>query len=103
MTVCRFYKGEKPHRMVKYAARHWAHYRCWFEARAREFDLAKDLEDQIVELIKQLHVWELQEFPVLALADWLEDSGRVPQRAMDLLHRAINERAAMGERVGNRA
>ncbi len=103
MNVCRLCKGEKPHRMVKYAPRHWAHYPCWFRARAREFDLTRDLEDQIVELLKQRHVWELQEFPVLALGDWLEDSGRVPQRAMDLLHRAINERTAMEEVVGNKA
>ncbi len=95
MTVCRFCKGEKPHRMFKYAPRHWAHYPCWFGARARDLDLAKDLEDQIVDILKQLQVWEIQEFPVLALGDWLEDYGRVPRRAMDLLQRAINERAAM--------
>lgn len=94
MNVCRFCKADKYIRLFPYAARHWAHYPCWFEARAQKFDPTRDLEDQVVALLKDLPAWQIEQFPVPPLADWLEARGVGPRRAMDCLSRALHESTA---------
>lgn len=71
--VCRFCKEyHNRQRMFKYAARHWAHYDCWLQAKGAE--LADPSNHSQVEAMLEacLHGWQLREFPVFRLADWLE-------------------------------
>ena len=61
-------------KMFKYAARHWAHFRCWLWSRVPE--LPKPVtEVAVVRLLATLHVHELNDFPVMAVADVLESYG----------------------------
>lgn len=73
MHVCRFCKSDhKRQNMVKYAARHWAHYDCWLEAKGKELDPRPQARDVVGMLQTSLHDWQLRGFPVFRMADWLE-------------------------------
>ena len=77
--------------MLKYAARHWAHYRCWLRVKSAEIpvSLKKSRETLLDLLVTNLHSCQLAEFPVMGLADHMESYG-VPGRALTLLERALN-------------
>lgn len=73
MHICRFCKQDhKRQRMFKYAARHWAHYDCWLKAKGAEISDPGDYHRVEAVLEACLHGWQLREFPVFKLADWLE-------------------------------
>lgn len=70
--MCRFCKQDhNKQRMFKYAARHWAHYDCWLAAKGLELDNPSDYCQLEAMLEACLHGWQLREFPVFKLADWL--------------------------------
>lgn len=60
--------------MFKYAARHWAHFRCWLWAKIPEQARPLKLEP-LVKLLSTLHVHELNQFPVMALDDVFQSYG----------------------------
>jgi len=60
--------------MFKYAARHWAHFRCWLWAKLPEQSRPLKLES-VVNLLSTLHAHELEQFPVLALSDVFQSYG----------------------------
>ena len=74
MNTCRFCKSdsERKSRMFKYAARHWAHYDCWLDAKGKEIREPGMYADVLQLLQLGLYGWQLQQFPVFKLADWLE-------------------------------
>src|SRR5437667_9542584 len=76
MHMCRFCKEDhNRHRMVKYAARHWAHFDCWLDAKGKELG-PKPTFKAVLELLKtSLHGWQLEQFPVFKLTDWITVSG----------------------------
>lgn len=76
VNVCRVHNPttDAGARMLKYATRHWAHYRCWLWARVPELPRPFKIE-HVTALLSKLHVWQLNEFPVMALADLLESYG----------------------------
>jgi len=95
MHTCRFCKKDRPGvRMVKYAARHWAHYECWIEAKGKEI-LDPAIYQGMLQALEGLHDWQLKQIPVFKLADWLERNGTVcpgktwVDRAMWLVKKAI--------------
>jgi hypothetical protein len=71
--MCRFCKQDhNRQRMFKYAARHWAHYDCWLEAKGKEIR-EPGVYHEILQLLELgMHGWQLEQFPVFKLADWLE-------------------------------
>lgn len=73
MHVCRFCKSDhKRQNMVKYAARHWAHYDCWLEAKGKELTDPQEYRQIETLLETSLHGWQMRNFPVFRMADWLE-------------------------------
>lgn len=76
MHMCRFCRNLKSHhRMVKYAPRHWAHFDCWLDAKGGELG-AKPTFKAVLDLLQtSLHGWQLAQFPVFKLADWLVVNG----------------------------
>lgn len=60
--------------MLKYATRHWAHFRCWLLAKLPEQGRPLKLE-HIVGLLSTLHVHELNQFPVMALSEVFQSYG----------------------------
>lgn len=91
---CRYCKNrdtlQTGQKMLKYAARHWAHYRCWLRVKGAEIPvpLRKSRKALLDLLVTNLYGCQLAEFPVMGLADWMEDFG-VPGRAVTLLEQAI--------------
>lgn len=72
MHTCRFCKTDLHGvRMVRYAARHWAHYGCWLNARGLEI-ADPHIYQGILQALEGLREWQLQGFPVFALSDWLK-------------------------------
>lgn len=74
MHTCRFCKdySTRKDNMVKYGARHWAHFRCWLDAKGKEIR-EPGIYHEILQLLQLgLHDWQLKQFPVFGLADWLE-------------------------------
>lgn len=95
--MCRFCKQDHGRqRMFKYAARHWAHYDCWLEAKGKEIQDPR-IHTQVEAMLEaSMHGWQLREFPVFKLADWLEahKSESAPgkswvDKAMGIIKRAI--------------
>lgn len=76
--MCRFCKQDHNRmRMFKYAARHWAHYDCWLQAKGAEIR-EPGVYHEILQLLQLgMHGWQLRQFPVFKLADWLEAHGVV--------------------------
>lgn len=73
MHTCRFCKQDhKRQRMFKYAARHWAHYDCWLAAKGMEIVEPGNYRGLLAMLQAGLHGWQLRDFPVFRLADWME-------------------------------
>jgi hypothetical protein len=73
MHTCRFCKQDhNRQRMFKYAARHWAHYDCWLEAKGKEIPEPWIYRGILSTLQMGMHDWQLRQFPVFKLADWLE-------------------------------
>jgi hypothetical protein len=71
MHTCRFcrkYEGK----MVKYAARHWAHFECWLLMKGRELEDPTKYEGILDLFVASFHDWQLKQFPVFKLAEWLE-------------------------------
>ena len=64
----------KKAQMFKYAARHWAHFRCWLWAKLPEQARPLKLE-HVVKLLSTLHVHELERFPVCALSEVFQSYG----------------------------
>ncbi len=72
MHTCRFCNVQESRGMVKYAARHWAHFECWLYMKGRELS-DPVAHQQILDLLQaSFHDWQLKQFPVFKLADWLE-------------------------------
>lgn len=59
--------------MLKYATRHYAHYRCWLQSRAAE--LRPLTLANLTAILATLHEHQLHAFPVLALSELLEQHG----------------------------
>lgn len=97
MHTCRFCKQDhKKQRMFKYAARHWAHYECWLNCKGAEIREPWIYRHVEVMLEAGMHGWQLREFPVFRLADWLQshDTKDAPgkswvDKACGILKRAI--------------
>lgn len=95
--VCRFCKQDrKGDRMFKYAARHWAHYECWLNCKGAGVVRPWEYHGILIMLKMGLHGWQLHQFPVFKLADWLRshDTKDVPaktwtDKACWLLKKAI--------------
>lgn len=81
MSVCRLHNPttDNDARMFKYATRHWSHYRCWLWARIPEMPKPLKLE-HLVNLLSQLHSWQLKEFPVMAVADVIQSYGLLNEK-----------------------
>lgn len=97
MHTCRFCKQDrKGDRMFKYAARHWAHYECWLNCKGAEIREPWIYRHIEVMLEAGMHGWQLRNFPVFKLADWLQSHGAESapgkswvDKAMGILQRAI--------------
>lgn len=76
MHTCRFCGDYKDSRsMVKYATRHWAHFGCWLKTKGLELGV-KPSFDAVVDLLgSSFHDWQLKQFPVFQLSDWMEQAG----------------------------
>lgn len=73
MHTCRFCKEyHNRQRMFKYAARHWGHYDCWLYAKGAELQDPSSYRQVEAMLEAGMHGWQMREFPVFRLADWLE-------------------------------
>lgn len=73
MHTCRFCKTDLHGvRMVKYAARHWAHYGCWLNARGKEI-ADPHIYQGVLQALEGLREHQLQGFPVFTLAKWLHE------------------------------
>lgn len=75
--ICRFCKVDNlsfPNagKLVKYAARHWAHYHCWLETKSKEIVDPTEGSQVVAFLAASFHGWQLRNFPVFVLAEWLE-------------------------------
>lgn len=88
--ICRICKNNpltanehKGDRLLKYAVRSYAHYRCWLQYNVMRLPNPKTTH-AIGELLMTLHERQLRELPVLGLADVLESYG-LRTRATDLL------------------
>jgi hypothetical protein len=57
--------------MVKYAARHWAHYECWLQARGAQIQ-EPWIYQGILQALEGLHAWQLKQMPIFRFADWLK-------------------------------
>lgn len=101
--TCRFCKkmDVKAGKLVKYAARHWAHHRCWLEAKSAEID-PTEASNVIGLLSGAFHGWQLRNFPVFGLADWMERKGTEvagkswADKAMNVLKKAIAQSEGLG-------
>lgn len=96
MHTCRFCKQDhKRQRMFKYAARHWAHYDCWLQAKGAEIADTGDYHGIEALIEACLHGWQMRQFPVFKLADWLKaHKTNAPgkswgDKAMGILERSI--------------
>lgn len=74
MHTCRFCRdySTRKDNMVKYAARHWAHFECWLLMKGREIQDPTRHEEILNLLVATFHDWQIKQFPVFKLADWLE-------------------------------
>lgn len=96
MSVCRVHNPttDAEARMFKYAARHWAHFRCWLWARVPQ--LAKPLKiEHVVRLLSTLHVHELNQFPVMALSELVQSYGLLDEKRDGFVDVVIVMRAAI--------
>ncbi len=103
MHTCRFCKKDDPKlgQFVKYGARHWAHYGCWLGAKEQVLRrraaqrLMRISVGEVVETLTELHAWQLRNFPVFRLADFVKTNGitctgkTAVDKAMYLLKLAI--------------
>lgn len=103
--ICRFCNVDnssfpKAGKLVKYAARHWAHHHCWLSTKGRELSDPSDSKQVVALLAASFHGWQLRQFPVFVVAEWLERKGtRAPgqswvNKAMGILRRAIDQSEA---------
>jgi len=99
MHTCRFCKQDhKRQNMFKYAARHWAHFDCWLYAKGAELQDPQNYRQVEAMLEAGMHDWQLRQFPVFRLADWLEakKTKSAPgntwvDKAMGILQRTIKK------------
>jgi hypothetical protein len=61
--------------MLKYAARHWAHFGCWLNCKGSEIREPWIYGGLLSMLTAGLHDWQLQQFPVFKLSEWLQSHG----------------------------
>lgn len=99
MHTCRFCGKQETGRMVKYAARHWAHFECWFKEKIQELAAPYTKEGMISFFAERLHGWQIRQFPVFRFSDWLQQRGIVKggRRAVDFAMEVLT--AAAGEPV----
>lgn len=101
--TCRFCGVQDPKagKLVKYAARHWAHYHCWIETKGREIADPTKAQEVIALLSDAFHGWQLRNWPVFVFAEWVERKGTKASgktwvdKAMNILKTAI-ERSEAG-------
>lgn len=97
MHTCRFCKQDhKRQNMFKYAARHWAHFDCWLYTKGKEIQEPWIHTHVEAMLETGMHGWQLRQFPVFRLADWLKENKTKSapgkswvDKAMGILQRAI--------------
>ncbi len=96
MHTCRFCGKQETTRMVKYAARHWAHFGCWFQEKIKELAGEPTQESLTDFFAERLHDWQIYQFPVFTFSDWIAAQGLRPtgKKAVDLAMEILQGAAA---------
>ncbi len=101
MHTCRFCGKQETSTMVKYAARHWAHYSCWFHEKIWEL-VGKPTQESLTEFFAtRLHDWQIHQFPVFTFSDWIAHQGLRPagRKSVDLAMDVLQGAAARNMEV----
>jgi hypothetical protein len=96
MHTCRFCGKQETTRMVKYAARHWAHFSCWFNQKIKELAAEPTRESLTTFFSERLHDWQIYQFPVFHFSDWIAARGlrKSGKKAVDFAMEILQGAAA---------